>query len=81
ITFSLTVGIFCIQLMTAAWRRDERALAKAAFGSGPCPAPRRSQRLHRLREPPRAIRPSSRPNHRADTADAVRNTQGVQGAA
>ncbi|MEU7449878.1 SCO6881 family protein [Streptomyces diastaticus] len=29
----LTVGIFCIQLMTAAWRRDERALAKAAFGT------------------------------------------------
>ncbi|MGX1268281.1 SCO6881 family protein [Streptomyces phaeoluteigriseus] len=33
IGLALTVGIFCIQLMTAAWRRDERALAKAAFGT------------------------------------------------
>ncbi|MEV7946025.1 ATP-binding protein [Streptomyces rubiginosohelvolus] len=33
IGLTLTVGIFCIQLMTAAWRRDERALAKAAFGT------------------------------------------------
>ncbi|MFC9854503.1 ATP-binding protein [Streptomyces prasinus] len=35
IGLALTVGIFCIQLMTAAWRRDERALAKAAFGTMP----------------------------------------------
>ncbi|MBV1949180.1 MULTISPECIES: SCO6881 family protein [unclassified Streptomyces] len=33
IGLALTVGIFCIQLMTAAWRRDERALVKAAFGT------------------------------------------------
>ncbi|MEU9851051.1 ATP-binding protein [Streptomyces sp. NPDC047985] len=33
IGLALTVGIFCIQLMTAAWLRDERALAKAAFGT------------------------------------------------
>ncbi|WP_432168719.1 SCO6881 family protein [Streptomyces sp. bgisy031] len=33
IGLALTVGIFCIQLMTAAWRRDQRALAKAAFGT------------------------------------------------
>ncbi|MFH9724616.1 ATP-binding protein [Streptomyces sp. NPDC017254] len=33
IGLALTVGIFCIQLMTAAWRRDERALAQAAFGT------------------------------------------------
>ncbi|ANZ14830.1 ATP-binding protein [Streptomyces noursei] len=29
----LTVGTFCIQLMFAAWRRDERALAQAAIGT------------------------------------------------
>ncbi|MCD0485240.1 ATP-binding protein [Streptacidiphilus sp. ASG 303] len=29
----LTVGTFCLQLMTAAWRRDERALARAAVGT------------------------------------------------
>ncbi|MFE7579876.1 ATP-binding protein [Streptomyces sp. NPDC057521] len=29
----LTVGTFCIQLMSAAWRRDERALAQAAIGT------------------------------------------------
>ncbi|MFG2774344.1 ATP-binding protein [Streptomyces sp. NPDC048350] len=33
IGLALTVGIFCIQLMTAGWRRDERALAQAAFGT------------------------------------------------
>ncbi|MFF6884593.1 ATP-binding protein [Streptomyces sp. NPDC012421] len=33
IGLALTVGIFCIQLMFAAWRRDERALAQAAFGT------------------------------------------------
>lgn len=33
IGLALTVGIFCIQLMTAAWRRDERGLAQAAFGT------------------------------------------------
>ncbi|MGW3341207.1 SCO6881 family protein [Streptomyces sp. NPDC001009] len=33
IGLALTVGIFCIQLVTAAWRRDERALVKAAFGT------------------------------------------------
>ncbi|MGV9791018.1 SCO6881 family protein [Streptomyces sp. NPDC003435] len=33
IGLALTVGIFCIQLVTAAWRRDERALAQAAFGT------------------------------------------------
>nr|WP_030267614.1 hypothetical protein [Streptomyces violens] len=29
----LTVGTFCLQLTRAAWRRDERALAQAAFGT------------------------------------------------
>ncbi|MEV3928635.1 ATP-binding protein [Streptomyces sp. NPDC049944] len=29
----LTVGTFCIQLMFAAWRRDERALAQAVIGT------------------------------------------------
>ncbi|MFD8783807.1 ATP-binding protein [Kitasatospora sp. NPDC059599] len=29
----LTVGTFCAQLILAAWRRDERALAKAAWGT------------------------------------------------
>lgn len=29
----LTVGTFCIQLMLAAWRRDERALAQAVTGT------------------------------------------------
>ncbi|MFE1772144.1 ATP-binding protein [Streptomyces sp. NPDC059008] len=29
----LTVGTFCLQLIRAAWRRDERALAQAAFGT------------------------------------------------
>ncbi|WP_030745807.1 ATP-binding protein [Streptomyces griseus] len=33
IGLALTVGIFCIQLMFAAWRRDERALAQAAIGT------------------------------------------------
>ncbi|MEU6664015.1 ATP-binding protein [Streptomyces sp. NPDC046821] len=33
IGLALTVGMFCIQLMLAAWRRDERALAQAAFGT------------------------------------------------
>ncbi|GHI94138.1 MULTISPECIES: SCO6881 family protein [Streptomyces] len=33
IGLALTVGIFCIQIMSAAWRRDERALAQAAFGT------------------------------------------------
>ncbi|MFB7776335.1 SCO6881 family protein [Streptomyces bauhiniae] len=33
IGLALTVGILCIQLVTAAWRRDERALAQAAFGT------------------------------------------------
>ncbi|NBE53963.1 SCO6881 family protein [Streptomyces boluensis] len=33
IGLALTVGTFCIQLMFAAWRRDERALAQAAFGT------------------------------------------------
>ncbi|MCK7626949.1 ATP-binding protein [Streptomyces sp. RS10V-4] len=33
IGLALTVGTFCIQLMFAAWRRDERALAKAAVGT------------------------------------------------
>ncbi|WP_326765298.1 ATP-binding protein [Streptomyces sp. NBC_01591] len=33
IGLALTVGAFCIQLMTAAWRRDERALAQAAIGT------------------------------------------------
>ncbi|MGW7019966.1 SCO6881 family protein [Streptomyces decoyicus] len=30
---ALTVGTFCLQLMFAAWRRDERALAQAAIGT------------------------------------------------
>ncbi|MGY5034838.1 SCO6881 family protein [Streptomyces sp. 900116325] len=29
----LTVGTFCIQLMSAAWRRDERSLAQAVIGT------------------------------------------------
>ena len=29
----LTVGTFCLQLIMAAWRRDERALAQAAVGT------------------------------------------------
>ncbi|MEU4200796.1 ATP-binding protein [Streptomyces sp. NPDC026294] len=29
----LTVGTFCLQLTRSAWRRDERALAQAAFGT------------------------------------------------
>jgi hypothetical protein len=29
----LTVGTFCLQLMFASWRRDERALAQAAIGT------------------------------------------------
>lgn len=29
----LTVGTFCLQLTRAAWRRDERALVQAAFGT------------------------------------------------
>ncbi|MEU9155745.1 ATP-binding protein [Streptomyces sp. NPDC048417] len=33
IGLALTVGTFCIQLMFAAWRRDERALAQAAIGT------------------------------------------------
>ncbi len=33
IGLALTVGTFCIQLMLAAWRRDERALAQAAVGT------------------------------------------------
>ncbi|MEV6382590.1 ATP-binding protein [Streptomyces sp. NPDC051773] len=33
IGLALTVGTFCIQLMLAAWRRDERALAHAAIGT------------------------------------------------
>ncbi|MFF5336886.1 ATP-binding protein [Streptomyces sp. NPDC013181] len=33
IGLALTVGTFCLQLMTAAWRRDERALAQAAIGT------------------------------------------------
>ncbi|AEW95122.1 MULTISPECIES: SCO6881 family protein [Streptomycetaceae] len=33
IGLALTVGTFCIQLMFAAWRRDERALARAAIGT------------------------------------------------
>ncbi|OCC11551.1 ATP-binding protein [Streptomyces sp. PTY087I2] len=33
IGLALTVGTFCIQLMFAAWRRDERALAQAAVGT------------------------------------------------
>lgn len=33
IGLALTVGTFCLQLMFAAWRRDERALARAAIGT------------------------------------------------
>ncbi|MFD7070587.1 ATP-binding protein [Streptomyces sp. NPDC059913] len=33
IGLALAVGTFCIQLVTAAWRRDERALAQAAIGT------------------------------------------------
>ncbi|WLW56947.1 SCO6881 family protein [Streptomyces sp. SX92] len=33
IGLALAVGMFCIQLMLAAWRRDERALAQAAIGT------------------------------------------------
>jgi hypothetical protein len=33
IGLALTVGTFCLQLMSAAWRRDERALAQAAVGT------------------------------------------------
>lgn len=33
IGLTLTVGTFCLQLMFAAWRRDERALAQAAIGT------------------------------------------------
>ncbi|WP_441247378.1 SCO6881 family protein [Kitasatospora sp. McL0602] len=33
IGLALTIGFFCIQLMFAAWRRDERALAQAAIGT------------------------------------------------
>ncbi|MFC8010391.1 SCO6881 family protein [Streptomyces cinereoruber] len=33
IGLALTIGTFCIQLMLAAWRRDERALAQAAIGT------------------------------------------------
>ncbi|WP_456049205.1 SCO6881 family protein [Actinacidiphila guanduensis] len=33
IGLTLTVGTFCLQLMSAAWRRDERALAQAAIGT------------------------------------------------
>ncbi|MGW4492352.1 SCO6881 family protein [Streptomyces sp. NPDC004376] len=33
IGLALTVGTFCLQLMLAAWRRDERALAQAAIGT------------------------------------------------
>ncbi len=33
IGLALTVGTFCIQLMFAAWRRDERSLAQAAIGT------------------------------------------------
>ncbi|MFD7896910.1 ATP-binding protein [Streptomyces sp. NPDC059743] len=33
IGLAITVGTFCLQLMTAAWRRDERALAQAALGT------------------------------------------------
>ncbi|MGW2056252.1 SCO6881 family protein [Streptomyces sp. NPDC001840] len=33
IGLAITVGTFCLQLMTAAWRRDERALAQAAIGT------------------------------------------------
>ncbi|WP_328912443.1 MULTISPECIES: SCO6881 family protein [unclassified Streptomyces] len=33
IGLAITVGTFCLQLMFAAWRRDERALAQAAIGT------------------------------------------------
>ncbi|MCX4751271.1 ATP-binding protein [Kitasatospora sp. NBC_01287] len=33
IGLALIVGTFCLQLMFAAWRRDERALAQAAIGT------------------------------------------------
>ncbi|MBB5939954.1 SCO6881 family protein [Streptomyces zagrosensis] len=33
IGLTLTVATFCIQLMSAAWRRDERALAQAGIGT------------------------------------------------
>ncbi|MFB7666911.1 ATP-binding protein [Kitasatospora sp. NPDC056138] len=33
IGLALTVGTFCLQLILAAWRRDERALAQAAWGT------------------------------------------------
>ncbi|MGW4031674.1 SCO6881 family protein [Streptomyces sp. NPDC004838] len=33
IGLAITVGTFCVQLMLAAWRRDERALAQAAIGT------------------------------------------------
>ncbi|WP_269857998.1 SCO6881 family protein [Streptomyces sp. RPT161] len=33
IGLALIVGTFCLQLMLAAWRRDERALAQAAWGT------------------------------------------------
>lgn len=33
IGLALTVGTFCLQLAQAAWRRDERALARAAVGT------------------------------------------------
>ncbi|XUZ26996.1 SCO6881 family protein [Streptomyces sp. RMIT01] len=33
IGLALTVGFFCIALVSAAWRRDERALAQAAVGT------------------------------------------------
>ncbi|NEA72605.1 ATP-binding protein [Streptomyces sp. So13.3] len=33
IGLALTVGTFCLQLMFAAWRRDERALAQAVIGT------------------------------------------------
>lgn len=33
IGLAITVGTFCLQLMFAAWRRDDRALAQAAIGT------------------------------------------------
>ncbi|WP_046498683.1 SCO6881 family protein [Streptomyces odonnellii] len=33
IGLAITVGTFCLQLVSAAWRRDERALAQAAIGT------------------------------------------------
>ncbi|MFE7124895.1 ATP-binding protein [Streptomyces sp. NPDC057617] len=33
IGLAITVGTFCLQLVAAAWRRDERALAQAAIGT------------------------------------------------